>query len=180
MGTGAFASVRAERNLNIQTTGDSGAYLSLNVESSDYATQSGQTLSVEFDELNANADTAIYNVFSIENTGNNDVQVQLFPGGGSVSSELPDGPLAVYFSENELNGPAVANLTPFANSPSPSYIDDFGGPTVVESGTKIYVHIIVYLNSELEELGSGVSTDVSDVPDNLGIYADATPEEDFS
>jgi hypothetical protein len=184
MGTGALASVRAERNLNIQTTGDAGAYLSLNVENSEYASQTGETLEVQVNELNANADTAVYNVLSIENTSSNDLQIGINPGGAGLNSELPNGPLGVFYSESELDGPSVGGLTAFPSSPAPDYIsgyDDDPNSTqiVIESGTKLFVHFIVYLNSATQELGSGASTSQSDIPNQLGIYVDATPESDF-
>jgi hypothetical protein len=190
-GTGAFSSVRAERNINVSIAGDSSAYLGLDPSGSVYAEQDGNQLVLKFDGstsgqdgdgLNARADTQFSNVFEVVNSGTNTIRVQLGDDDstGPLIGQLPqDGPMAVFYSPSELSSPSVGNYTPFAASPAPSYYPSADvtnqdlGP-----GDSFFVHFGFYLNSDTQELGSGASTSLSDVPDDLGIYADATPDTD--
>ena len=192
MGSGAFSSARAERNITVETAGDVDAYLGLDASESVYAEQTNNTLELQFDGsnsgqngdgLNANADTVFQNVFRIENQGTNEIRVQIFPGGGL--GDLPDGPMAIYHTEEESENTSPASLTPFNTSPVPDWHNsDFGKDTGgipdsqdLEPGDDIYVHFAFYLNEEIESLGSDASTNLADVPDKLGIYAEATPED---
>ena len=201
MGTGAFSSVRAERAISVETAGDVNAYLGLDASESVYAEQTGSTLELQFDGsnsgqdgnglnanadsgLNANADSVFQNVFSIKNNGQNTVRVQVYPGG--ELGDLPNGPMAVYHTEEESTNVATSSLTAFNTSPVPDWHDsDYGRdtPAIPSSqdlapGDDIYVHFAFYLNDSVESLGSDASTNISDIPNTLGIYADATPEED--
>lgn len=82
MGTGAFSSVDADRDMTVQVEGDQSAYLQLTSQS-EYASQGDDgTLDISFDNndhggegLNNNADTAFTDVFRIENKGTNEVKV---------------------------------------------------------------------------------------------------------
>lgn len=99
VGTGAFASVRAERALTIETTDDAGAYLVLNADDSDldnsaYATEADGLIEIDITEetetgeapngdpvntdgVNPFATTTIEGVFSVENQGSQDVEVSI-------------------------------------------------------------------------------------------------------
>jgi len=193
MGTGAFSSVRAERAISVETAGDVNAYLGLDASESVYAEQTGSTLELQFDGsnsgqdgngLNANADSVFQNVFSIKNNGQNTVRVQVYPGG--ELEDLPNGPMAVYHTEEESTNVATSSLTAFDTRPVTDWHDsDYGRdtPAIPSSqdlapGDDIYVHFAFYLNDSVESLGSDASTNISDIPNTLGIYADATPEED--
>jgi len=87
--------------------------------------------------------------------------------------------MAVFYSFSELSSPSVNNYTPFAASPAPSY---YPSPDVTNQdlgpGDEMFLHFGFYLNGDVQELGSGASTSIGDVPDDFGIYADATPDGD--
>ncbi|MCL9816994.1 DUF1102 domain-containing protein [Natronocalculus amylovorans] len=94
MGTGAFSSVQAERDLSVNISDDSSAYLELNA-TSPYARESDEMLELTFND-NAEADdsspagtgvnnraiTTFTDVFEVTNAGTQDVQVYV---------DLPDG-----------------------------------------------------------------------------------------
>jgi hypothetical protein len=191
MGTGAFSSVRAERNINVEAAGDSAAYLNIDASVSPYAEQVNNQAVLKFDGsisgqsgdgLNVRADTTFSNVLRLRNDGTNTIRVQLGSDDQSDSDAigvLPDGPMAVFYSFSELNSPSVANYTAFAASPSPDYISDGNADNQdLEPGDEMYLHFGFFLNGDIESLGSGASTDLSDVPDDIGFYADATPDTD--
>jgi len=186
-GTGAFSSVRAERSLNVATAGDNNAYLALDASPSVYAEQTGTTLELQFDGsnsgqdgngLNANADTTFANVFRIENQGTNDIRLQLGSDDQSPAiGSLPDGPMAVFYSTSEVTNSVYADATPFAASPAPSYAASSDVTNQdLSPGDSIYVHVAFFLNDDIQSLGSGASTDLADVPDDIGFYADSTPQ----
>ena len=187
MGTGAFSSVRAERNINVDVAGDDAAYLTLDASVSPYAQQvnnqailkfDGSTSGQNGDGLNVRADTTFSNVLRLQNNGTNTIRVQLGDDDGSPAiGSLPDGPMAVFYSFSELSSPSVGNYTPFAASPSPSYYpsadvtnQDLG------SGDEMYLHFGFFLNGDIQSLGGSASTSIGDVPDDIGFYADATPD----
>ncbi|WP_144050405.1 hypothetical protein [Halorubrum persicum] len=196
MGTGAFSSVRAERAINVSTAGDSGAYLGLDASTSVYAKETGDTLELQFDGsnsnqngngLNANADTTFTNVMRIENNGTNTVRLQLGDddNGTSAIGILPDGPMVVSYTDNELTSDALADSTPFAAVPSvPSHWSNSADVASQDlaPGDDLYVHFGFYLNGDIQSLGSTASTSLSDVPDDIGFYADGSSEDgsDFS
>ena len=73
MGTGAFSSVEAERTLTVETAGDSSAYLRIDPSNTDYATQTGDTVEITPNELNADAVTEITDILTVENQGSRPV-----------------------------------------------------------------------------------------------------------
>jgi len=99
VGSGAFASVRAERTLTVETTDDADAYLILNsddpnLDNSAYATESDGLIEIDITEetetgeapngdavtsdgVNPFATTTIEEVFSVENQGSQDVEVSI-------------------------------------------------------------------------------------------------------
>jgi len=191
IGTGAFTSVRAERSINVSTAGDVDAYLGLDASTSVYAEQISGQLELQFDGsnsgqngdgLNANADTLFTDVFRIENNGTNDIRVQIKNEGNL--DDLPDGPMAVFYSTNSLgNSSPATNATPFASSPEAGYWNgsNLNAQDLVP-GDDFYVHIGFYLNESVDTLGESASTSIDNIPDNIGIYADstsvnATPQE---
>ncbi len=176
--------MRPERNINFSIAEDSSAYLSLDPSGSVYAQQDGNQLVLKFegstggqngDGLNARADTLFSNVFEMTNNGTNTIRVQLGdddqPDPNKIGT-LPGGPMAVFYSDSELSSPSVGNYTPFAASPAPSY---YPGSDVTNQDLgprdSFFVHFGFYLNGDVQELGSGASTSLADVPDDLGIYA---------
>ena len=194
IGTGAFASVRAERNINVAVAGDNEAYLALDASVSNYAEETGNTLELQFDGsnsgqngqgLNANADTAFQNVMRIENQGTETIRLQLAndeASAGGIGTIPSSGPMVVSFTDSEYSG-ANSGTTPFAASPAPNYWNssDVNGQDI-GPGDDLYVHFYFFLNDDVDSLGSGASTDISDVPDDIGFYADDTTSNtsDFS
>lgn len=194
VGTGAFTSVRAERNINVAVAGDNEAYLALDASVSDYAEETGNTLELQFDGsnsgqngqgLNANADTTFQNVMRIENQGTETIRLQLAndeAASGGIGTIPSNGPMVVAFTDSEYSGVNSAT-TPFAASPAPSYWNssDVNGQDI-GPGDDLYVHFSFFLNDDVGSLGSGASTDITDVPDDIGFYADDTTSNtsDFS
>ena len=92
VGTGAFTSVSATRNVDVEVAGDASAYLRLEGtggDNSEYVTSSGSgnTLSIDLDSSNATSEngngvnpdavTQLDDVFKIENQGTQEVSVGL-------------------------------------------------------------------------------------------------------
>ena len=194
VGTGAFTSVRAERNVNVTVAGDNEAYLALDAAISDYAEETGDTLELQFDGsnsgqngqgLNANADTFFQNVFRIENQGTSTIRLQLanddFSGEGTSIGQFPEGPMVVSYTDEELTG-ANSQSTPFAASTAPSYWSNSGAVTDqdIGPGDDLYVHIGFFMNDDTAELPASASTDPADIPDDIGFYAgDTAGPSDF-
>jgi hypothetical protein len=106
LGTGAFSSVEAERNVEVAVAGDSAAFLALEPgeENGEYAEETDGTLELNFDDdanvagsgFNQNAETVIDDVFRIKNQGTQEVAVDL----NIVDDNLPQGLQVI----NQLNG----------------------------------------------------------------------------
>lgn len=89
VGSGAFSSVEAERDITVNVAGDENAFLRiapLDGPNGNYATTEGGTLTIDLsddndevqgDGLNQNAVTTIRNVFEIGNQGTQPVGVQI-------------------------------------------------------------------------------------------------------
>ena len=104
MGTGAFTSVSANRDVSVGVAGDASAYLGLDADSA-YAKQTaGGELALDFtgdyteqngSGLNTRAETAFEGVFDIQNNGTNDVYVWIATNnpeaGGAQSVEVVAG-----------------------------------------------------------------------------------------
>jgi hypothetical protein len=189
IGSGAFESVRAERDLSVGLADDANAYLSLDASISVYAEENNGIISLQFDGsnggqngdgLNDRADTTFANVFKLENQGTNEIRVQLGSDDQNPPiGQLPDGPMGVFFSRQPVTNAVVAEALAFSASPSPGFITDAdlgSGDQVLKPGQDISIHFGLYLNEDIQSLGSGASTDLSDVPDDIGIYADSTPQ----
>ncbi|ELY76190.1 hypothetical protein [Natrinema pallidum] len=98
IGTGAFSSVEADRQVDVQVTEDANAYLGLDNsgEANDmYFDTTGDEYAVDFTDsgnggngVNPNADTVAEDVFTITNQGTQPVEVSL-SGSGDLSTQLP-------------------------------------------------------------------------------------------
>jgi len=100
-GSGAFSSVEATRTVELNTSGDSSALLSLkqnpdNSESAnkiitteDVGSSSNSVIKIEQTDLNEKATTRFEDVLRIKNTGNKDVYLSVNDDGGT-SSTTPD------------------------------------------------------------------------------------------
>ena len=108
VGSGAFSSVEAERDITVNVAGDENAFLRiapLDGPNGNYATTEGGTLTIDLsddndevqgDGLNQNAVTTIRNVFEIGNQGTQPVGVQitdsiLVPEDGVAIGIFPEG-----------------------------------------------------------------------------------------
>lgn len=94
VGTGAFTSVEADRQVDVEIAEDSNAYLGLSdsgAANDEYFDESGDEYAVNFGSttaggsgVNPNADTVAESVFTIENQGTQEVTVSL-SGSGDIS-----------------------------------------------------------------------------------------------
>ena len=86
IGSGAFDSVSAERDVSVSVVGDGDAYLRMVPDGSQYASHAPNgTLELGFDQLNTDAQSEFYDVFAIQNQG--DKEIALFLDDGNQSAE---------------------------------------------------------------------------------------------
>lgn len=167
VGTGAFSSVRANRDIAAATIGDASAYLGLESKS-DYATYDGKELELSFDNLNENAESRFYNTFWIRNNGSNDVSVQAYTldAGGNLDG-WGSSDFALYWSEDEIDESSGAFV--YDAMHSVDNVDDVSGPTKdvprLAPGEAIAVHPQFFL---VGETGTG------DTPAEFAFYATRT------
>jgi len=118
MGTGAFTSVQAERDLTVEAVGDSSAFLAMEPydgPNGQYASigQNGE-VAIDFTSndkasgtgLNNSADTNIENVLNITNNGTQSVRVNVAieDADGNIGGDVADG-LQVGISGDKGGGP---------------------------------------------------------------------------
>lgn len=85
IGSGAFTRVSAERSVTVQATGDASAFLRL-TPNGQYAHFNGNdVLELSFDQINPSADVEFYDVFNIENQGDEPVGIFLDEGSQSYA-----------------------------------------------------------------------------------------------
>ncbi|MFC6721070.1 hypothetical protein [Halobacteriaceae bacterium SHR40] len=184
IGSGAFSSVSADRDINVNVAGDESAYLGLESTSA-YSSQNGKKLALEFDGsnsqngdgLNADADTQFRNVFKVVNQGKNAIRFQFYHGDFNT---LEGTPLAMAVSDETIEYASINEITAVNTSDAPGTWSG-GSPAVadaqdIEPGAKSYVHVGFFLNDDNETLGHS-NTHISDVPDDLTVYAEALPED---
>ena len=77
--TGAFTQVEAERSVSVQTAGDDSALIGLvpGDENPQYVDESGNTIALNFDQLNLNATTEADDVFRIVNNSTEKVEIDI-------------------------------------------------------------------------------------------------------
>lgn len=112
VGTGAFTSVEADRQVDVQVASDANAYLGLDNsgENNDqYFDASGDEYAVNFAEasnggsgVNPNADTVAKSVFTIENQGTQEVTVSL-DGSGDISVQGQGTEVSAPSSDDGIN-----------------------------------------------------------------------------
>ncbi|MGB9964500.1 hypothetical protein [Halobacterium hubeiense] len=101
IGTGAFSSVSANRDVSVSVVGDGDAYLRMVPDGSQYASLANNgELTISFDSLNANATSEFYDVFAIQNKG--DQNIALFLDDGNASAQAS--------TEGSLKGTIEPNL----------------------------------------------------------------------
>lgn len=175
-GSGAFSSVRVDRDLSITEVDDSNANLILDPVSEDYANTDGNSLGIEFNELNPDADTTVRNVFRVKNNGDRPVRVQFQDPGSATYDELSGSPLAIGVSEDEISASdGLGAFDKARNSSAPGYWNNTSSSDTndfevqdLAVGDGFYVHMFFFLNDTTSELESD---SVGDIPNELGIYA---------
>jgi hypothetical protein len=151
-------------------TGDGSAYLGL-VSKSEYATYSDGELTLQFNELNENANTRFENVFWIQNNGNQDLSVEahMLDNSGNLDG-WNSSDFALYWSQNETSGPGAFPLPYEALHDVNDVSDPSGnGPSEViprlSPGDAISVHPMFFLKGD---------EDTGDTPSTIDFYATHT------
>ena len=170
LGTGAFNVARVDRGINVEMVDDSDAYLGLEETDGEYTDVDDGVLSVEFGEnttggegLGENSNYVFTDVFKIVNQGTDDIAVTMSDSLDAISWDT-EFPRAYYSFDkigttNDVNGDG-----------------DFTGGTaaddaVLAPGDDLYVHF-EFVGRD-EETGG----DPDDLPEALGVYAEATDPE---
>ena len=175
VGTGAFSSTWANRDVTAEVTGDAGAYLGLDIEKGEYATYDGDQFAFDLDELNDDANTRIYNVLKITNNGTNDISVeaQELDNNGNLDGWNQDS-LALYWSDEALPEDGSQFGQEDGLMHKDEEFDQTGGPEPVrdipriETGESVYVHPHVLLQDNTTDDG------VEAIPEEIGFYATVT------
>ncbi|MFP8956519.1 hypothetical protein ACLI4Y_07310 [Natrialbaceae archaeon A-CW3] len=94
LGTGAFSSVEATRDINLGTTGDSGALLGLKVTNDTLKGADGPQLEIDVDNLNEDAETTFEDAILVTNNSENTITVE-------IQGELPNG-ITITNDEDDL------------------------------------------------------------------------------
>ena len=185
LGTGAFATVRVDRSINVEVTGDNAAYLGLDASISEYAIQNNNKLQLVFDGsngqngdgLNPDSDTAFHNVFKIKNNGTNTIRVQI--------QDIPsDSPMVFKYTMDPDDTTTLTDQTYFPNSPQPLADTNYGpsgstnsGYLELDPGDDAYVHISFFLRDE-GDATDDVTTEASAIPGEFAIYASGLVDTD--
>lgn len=104
VGTGAFTSVEAERNIDIETAGDESALLqimpndSYDGDYSEYLTWTDEDLlKIDVNKANKDAVTTLKNLIEVRNTGNSDLTLFIDGGFGKNNKNYSDAdPIYTY------------------------------------------------------------------------------------
>jgi len=174
VGSGAFSTVWANRDVEAEVVGDSDANLGLEVRKQRYAGYDGNQFHLDIDRLNEDANTRLHNVFWVRNNGTNDVSVEVheLDKDGNLDGWNNDA-LALIWSEDNLteDGSVFQNEDglmhedePFEGIAAP--IPDRNIPRL-SPGEAISVHPAILLQEN-------TSDDINGVPDEIGFYADVT------
>ena len=112
LGTGAFSQVEATRSVSIGTAGDSGALLSLTLDTESYnglsdnsesnsGTNGANTVQIDLESINDNAVTTFDDALTIENNGNNPVNLSINDSSvDGVTFTLADGSIGANASDD--------------------------------------------------------------------------------
>jgi hypothetical protein len=184
VGTGAFTSVSADRQVSVQVAGDDAALLALEPcddPNGDYASIDDGQFTLDIPNLNGTAFTRIDNVFRVTNQGTQPVVLYIEEDGantvvadiGVKASELDRGPESEGTNGNGIAGDDVFDVS------------DPGKPGWSEIGIKIdegqSIKLGVYVDTSDENVNDGLSeyddgsplTGNKAIWDSLTIYADA-------
>ena len=154
MGTGAYkgANVEAERTVNVEFEGDTGAYLQL-IPSSQFAetvsNDQGGTegagnpvLQVQVERLNVNANTRLNEVFEVRNTTGHEVDLTI--------TEVP-----------EFNGAQPDGFRIFADDGTETRIDD-GGSKTIPPGNEVDINFRFTLLGD-QDVNNAPQTDTLEI-----------------
>jgi hypothetical protein len=170
VGTGATSQIRAERSVTASVTGDASANLGLE-EQSEYAVYSDGELTLQFNNLNENANTRFENVFFIRNNGNQDLSVQAYTLDNSGNFDgWSSGDFALYWSQNQTSGPGdfplpYEALHDVTNVSDPSNSGPSKAIPRLSPGEAIAVHPMFFLKGDENE---------GDTPSTIDFYATHT------
>jgi len=110
LGTGAFSSVEADRNVNISTEGDANALLGFDIDNETLSGDDGEIIEFSFeDDLNLNAVTR-FESFVITNNGSEEIEVSVESENGSGTVGFTDDAegeedAGMYFEEGSFTSP---------------------------------------------------------------------------
>ena len=142
VGTGAFTSVSAERDISVSVVGDGDAYLRMVPDGSQYSSSSANgEIEFGFDNVNTDATSEFHDVFAIQNQGDQDAAIFLDDGNASAANSAQEplkGDIEVEL-ENEGIGFGIYNdAVSGAGNPNgatalPSNYTDSGNRDFVDS-----------------------------------------------
>ncbi len=180
MGTGAFTSVSADRNVSVALESDDNALLKMaptDGPNAAYATQNSNTLEINIDEtnsvsgdgLNDDARTIIRDVFKITNHGTQDVYVFI------ENEDIPDG--VGVFSDYPANAESGAGEPVPGTSGPTTGIGEGSQSKTGAPDHPIPERILVPTGETMDEIGFSFNTgsrgqfDPSDFPVDITIQA---------
>jgi len=176
MGTGAFSNVAAGRTVSVSVAEDSTAFLTLKTDGNrngGYADGSGAQISVDLDGnsntggsgINQGATTRIFDVFSIQNQGNQEALVYVPPASLAGQGAFEEGGDGIYFDPQVSgmpNGRSDDQLRTLADGTRYTSLTGVGGSgdtfeeDVLESNAQVPVGPAVYLLRPGEQFDFGV------------------------
>jgi len=142
MGTGAFTSVSAERDISVSVVGDGDGYLRMVPDGSQYASSAGNgEIEFGFDSVNTDATSEFHDVFAIQNQGDQDAAIFLDDGNASAaaSAEEPlQGNIEVNLENNGISFGIYNDAVSGAGQPNgatalPSNYSDDGNREFVDT-----------------------------------------------
>ncbi len=85
LGTGAFSSVEATRDVSIETTGDDSALLTLDLD--EELDGGGNQISIEINDLNEDATTTFEGALTVKNNGSEDIGLGIEENPNTITFE---------------------------------------------------------------------------------------------
>jgi len=105
IGSGAFSTVEADRDVDIETAGDSEALLAMEVDNDTLEGEDGETIAFDLEEnLNLNAVTVFEDALSVTNNGDDVVDLEITDSDDDERQLLVDSQGdEMYFENSEVN-----------------------------------------------------------------------------
>jgi hypothetical protein len=180
MGTGAFTSVEANRDVSIGVTGDASAYLRITREDTpngnEYVENTSDGIALNFDSVNTQADSKFSNLLRVQNEGTQIVRV----GVDHEASDLPAG--FGVFAEGPLNDGSLLpkqNVQPHSgDNPGSSLVDSDGdGNTNYKVSSGSYSsppsNSTIATGAGFDFWDDPVDLEVGEAVENIGVAWDA-------